>query len=104
MSAICANSGGSFPRSKFPRRSRDYVGGAPGIGSRHGCERSSPQERHRASGVSAEVEIAQELGKDYFLLKARKDKTSVKAKAAKASDKIYNWTWDNLKILIGGGR
>ncbi len=57
-----------------------------------------------ATGVSAEVKIAQEEGVGYFLLHGRSSKTCVKPKSAKSSDKIYNWTWDNLKILIGGGR
>jgi len=57
-----------------------------------------------ATGVSAEVSIAQDLGKPYFLLKGRKDKTCKKPKSAKVSDKIYIWGWDNLKKLIGGSR
>ena len=57
-----------------------------------------------ASGVSAELKIAQEEKVDYFLLKGRKDKTCKKPKSAKTSDKIYKWTWDNLKKLIHGGR
>ena len=57
-----------------------------------------------ASGVSAELEITQELGKAYFLFSGRSGKTCVKPKAAKTSDKIYKWTWDNLKALIGGSR
>jgi len=57
-----------------------------------------------ASGVSAEVKIAQEENVDYFLLKGRSEKTCTKPQAAKSSDKIYSWTWDNLKKLIGGAR
>jgi hypothetical protein len=57
-----------------------------------------------ASGVSAELKIAQELEKEYFLLWGRSDKTCVKPKAAKVSDKMYKWTWDNLKALVGGSR
>ena len=57
-----------------------------------------------ASGVSAEVKIAQEEGVDYFLLWGRRDKTCKKPGTAKASDKVYKWTWDNLKGLIGGAR
>ena len=57
-----------------------------------------------AAGVSAELKIAQEEEVDYFLLKGRKDKTCKKPKAAKSSDKVYDWTWPNLKKLIGGGR
>lgn len=57
-----------------------------------------------ASGVSAELEIAQEEGIPYFLLNGRADKTCVKPRGAKATDKIYRWTWDNLKKLINGAR
>ena len=57
-----------------------------------------------ANGVSVEVEIAQELEKDYFLLSGRSGKICVKPKSAKSSDKIYKWTWDNLTALIGGSR
>lgn len=57
-----------------------------------------------ATGVSAELEIAQEEGIPYFLLKGYGDKTCYKPKAAKSTDKIYNWTWDNLKLLIEGKR
>ena len=62
------------------------------------------EHTHMATGVSAEVTIAQEEKKPYFLLKGRKDKTCYKPKSAKLSDKIYDWTWPNLKTLIGGGR
>ena len=57
-----------------------------------------------ATGVSAELEIAQEENISYFLLKGYSNKTCVKPKAAKSSDKIYTWNWENLKLLINGGR
>jgi hypothetical protein len=57
-----------------------------------------------AVGVSAELQIAQEIGKPYFLLWGRKDKICVKPTAAKSNDKIYKWEWDTLKQLIGGAR
>ena len=57
-----------------------------------------------ATGVQYELEAAQELGKEYFLLWARSEKTCVKPKSAKSSDKMYKWTWDNLKSLITGNR
>lgn len=59
---------------------------------------------HTAKGVSAELEIARDKNKDYFLLAAYKDKNCTKPTAAKYSDKVYDWTWDNLKALIGGAR
>lgn len=57
-----------------------------------------------ATGVSAELTIAQEEEKPYFLLKGRANKVCKKPKSALSSDKIYDWTWPNLKALIGGGR
>lgn len=57
-----------------------------------------------ATGVSAELEITQEESIRYFLLWGRPDKTCVKPKSANASDKIYNWTWENLKNLLAGAR
>lgn len=57
-----------------------------------------------ATGVSAEVEIAQGESVSYFLLQGYATKTCVKPKAAKSTDKLYEWTWENLKALIGGGR
>lgn len=62
------------------------------------------QHTDSATGVSAELVIALDVGTPYFLLQGYKDKVCVKPRAAKATDKFYNWTWDNLKTLIGGGR
>ena len=57
-----------------------------------------------ASGVSAELKIAQEEGIPYFLLWGRTNEVCIKPVSAKSSDKMYRWTWDNLKSLIGGAR
>jgi hypothetical protein len=54
--------------------------------------------------VAAELEIAQDIGKSYFLLAAYADKTCKRPTSAKASDKLYKWTWETLKSLIGGER
>lgn len=62
------------------------------------------EHTHTASGVAAELTIAKDAGKDYFLLKAYPDKTCTKPTSGKSSDNIYKWTWPNLKTLIGGGR
>lgn len=56
-----------------------------------------------ATGVNAEIQIAQEENVPYFLLQGRSD-GGTKPVSAKESDKIYKWTWDNLKLLIGGRR
>jgi len=62
------------------------------------------QKTDKAAGVAAELTIAREKDKDYFLLSAYSDKTCTKPTSASSTDKLYKWTWDNLKVLIGGGR
>ena len=58
----------------------------------------------RATGVSTEVRIAREERIPYFLLAGRRDGINKKPTAALDSDKIHDWTWDNLKKLIEGKR
>lgn len=62
------------------------------------------EHTHTAAGVGAELAIAREAKKLYFLLWGRNGKTCTKPTSALASDKVYQWTWDNLKSLIGGAR
>ncbi|MGD1085316.1 MAG: TIR domain-containing protein [Verrucomicrobiota bacterium] len=62
------------------------------------------QWTHRASGVAEELNIAREKNIEYFLLAAYADKNCTKPTTALESDKVYKWTWDNLKALIGGAR
>jgi hypothetical protein len=57
-----------------------------------------------ATGVAAELKIAIEEEKPLFFLWGRSEKTCVKPAGAAASDRIYKWTWDNLKGLIAGAR
>ncbi|MEH6638712.1 MAG: TIR domain-containing protein [Porticoccaceae bacterium] len=59
---------------------------------------------HTASGVAAELTIAKEMKKPYFLLSAYKDKSCTKPTSITTGDKLYDWTWPNLKALINGGR
>ena len=59
---------------------------------------------HTAAGVAAELQLAQEERVSYFLLKGYTDQTCTKPTTAKSTDKMYQWTWENLKALIGGGR
>lgn len=62
------------------------------------------EHTHTAKGVAAEIAIAQEASVPYFLLAAYADKSCTKPTTAKATDKVYRWTWDNLKQLISGMR
>jgi len=58
---------------------------------------------HIAVGVSVELSIAKEEGVPYFLL-AGYAEGATKPLSASSSDKLYKWTWDNLKALVGGSR
>jgi len=62
------------------------------------------QHTDKASGVNTELTIAREEGKPYFLLCGYADQACTKPSSASPSDKIYRWTWDNLKALIAGNR
>lgn len=59
---------------------------------------------HAASGINAEIKLAQEENVPYVLLAGYADKNCVRPSTAKATDKMYNWTWQNLKNLVAGGR
>jgi hypothetical protein len=62
------------------------------------------QRTHTAKGVAEELVIAREASKAYFLLAAHSDTECTKPSSATPNEKVYRWTWDNLKTLIGGGR
>ena len=61
-------------------------------------------QTHTATGVAKELTIAKEKNKSHFLLAAYSDKICTKPKSATSSDKVYKWTWENLKKLIAGNR
>ncbi len=52
------------------------------------------------SGVKAEIKMAQEAGVPVVGLKGYPNKTCPSPEGIK----VYNWTWDNVKILVNGGR
>lgn len=54
----------------------------------------------RATGVTAEIQIAREVGVRYVLLRGYKDgKVERPAGTSWFSDEIHDWTWDNLRKL-----
>ena len=57
-----------------------------------------------AKGVTAEMSITLEENANYFLLCGRNDGIIKKPSNSKKEDKVYKWTWDNLKKLINGAR
>jgi hypothetical protein len=59
---------------------------------------------YTAHGVAAEVTIAQEEHKPYFLLAGRSSGINRKPVSALSTDKLYDWTWPNLKLIVAGKR
>lgn len=62
------------------------------------------QWTHTATGINLELKAAQDAGIPYFLLWGRANADCKKPNAASWNDKVYRWTWDNLKALIAGAR
>lgn len=57
-----------------------------------------------AKGVTAEMSITREEKVPYFLLAGRNETNIKKPSISLSSDKIYEWTWKNLKLLLEGKR
>ena len=57
-----------------------------------------------ATGVNVEIGLAREVSTPYFLLAGYADGGNKKPTAALSTDKMYKWTWENLKKLIAGER
>jgi len=62
------------------------------------------ENTHEAQGVAVELAIARQASKPYFLLWGRNGAICTKPTTALPTDKVYKWTWDNLKALIDGAR
>lgn len=62
------------------------------------------EHTHLATGVAAELQIARDEKKPYFLLWGYKGKTCYAPTTALGTDKIYDWSWENLKNLVRGAR
>ena len=59
------------------------------------------QHTHTASGVAVELQIAKDLRTPYFLLRGYSDKVCTRPTSASTYETMHDWTWDNLKKLIG---
>ena len=62
------------------------------------------QRTHKASGVAAEVAIAREEEKPYFLLKGRRNMQCSRPTTAPKKKVMHPWTWATLKELIANPR
>lgn len=54
-----------------------------------------------AKGVALEFGITLEESKPYFLLHARDGKSARRPRRAEQADKVYVWTPENLRLLVG---
>lgn len=61
-------------------------------------------QTHLAIGVATELSIAKEEGIPYFHLAGRSAGGNTMPSSADSSDKLYEWTWENLKRLVNGVR
>lgn len=55
---------------------------------------------HRSANVSAEIKMAQELGKRYYLLKGRRFLDCSRPTGARLTDKMYRWTNGVVNELV----
>lgn len=62
------------------------------------------QYTHNAVGVGWEVRIAQEEQVPYFCLRGRGNVRCTFPTSARKTDKMYTWTWDNLRLLLAQRR
>ncbi|MDE0704061.1 MAG: TIR domain-containing protein [Rhodospirillaceae bacterium] len=63
------------------------------------------QHTHQAVGVEAELSIARDEQKPYFLLRGRRDRACKKPKNARRNDPIHPWKWTTLqKLFESAGR
>lgn len=56
---------------------------------------------HLCSGVQAEIQMAKEANVPVVGIEGYKDKNCPRPDGLEG---YYNWTWDNLKNLVNGGR
>jgi hypothetical protein len=61
------------------------------------------EQTHQATGVATEVQLAQKLGRRYFLLSGTRIGTPTRPKHSRTDDKIWTYRWPTLQTLLSGG-
>ncbi|MCW5767086.1 MAG: hypothetical protein KIT19_00230 [Phycisphaeraceae bacterium] len=61
------------------------------------------EQTHQAPGVATEVQLAQKLGRRYFLLSGTRIGMPTRPKHSRADDKIWTYRWPTLQTLLTGG-
>ena len=59
---------------------------------------------HQATGVSAELEIARDEGRPYFLLQGRKSGSVRRPRGTWFWERIHPWTWDYVRAITTRNR
>lgn len=62
------------------------------------------KQTHQARGVETELQLAQELGKRYFLLRGTRSGVPTAPKNARATDRIWAFRWPTVTALLEGRR
>jgi hypothetical protein len=57
---------------------------------------------NQAVGVAAEIEIARDTGTPYYLLRGRKTGAVRRPQGTWLWEKVYPWTWENLRVITTG--
>lgn len=60
------------------------------------------EQTHQAKGVAKELQMAQELGKPYFLLAGTRRSSPTRPQNARTTDKIWTWRWATVATLLEG--
>lgn len=60
------------------------------------------RQTHQAAGVAFELQVAQELGRRYFLLGASRTAKPTKPPNARSDDRIWTFRWPTLAALLDG--
>lgn len=60
------------------------------------------EQTHQSKGVATEVQIAQQLGRRYFLLSVTRVGKPTKPQHTKAGDKVWTYKWPTLLTLLSG--
>ena|SRR5258706_14316166 len=62
------------------------------------------EQTHQAKGVATELQIAQETGKRYFLLRGSRKGSPTRPPNARSTDEIWTFRWPTIRTLVEGGK
>lgn len=60
------------------------------------------EQTHQATGVAVEIQLAQKLGRRYFLLSGTRTGTPTRPRHTRSDDKIWPYRWPTVQALLMG--